>query len=53
MELRVKERTNELQIANEALQTEIKERKEVEKLIELRTKLLEMMNKELFVHHLQ
>lgn len=47
LELRVKERTNELQRANEALQSEITERKEVEKLIELRTKLLEVTNKEL------
>lgn len=47
LELRVKERTNELQRANESLQTEIGERREVEKLIELRTKLLEMTNKEL------
>ena len=47
LDLRVKERTNELQRANEALQSEIKERKEVEKLIELRTRLLEMTNKEL------
>jgi len=47
LELRVKERTNELQRANEALQSEITERKEVEKLIELRTRLLEVTNKEL------
>jgi PAS domain S-box-containing protein len=47
LELRVKERTKELQIANQALQSEIAERKEVEMLIELRTKLLEMTNKEL------
>jgi PAS domain S-box-containing protein len=47
LELRVKERTKELQIANAALQSEITERKEVEKLIELRTKLLEVTNKEL------
>jgi PAS domain S-box-containing protein len=47
LDLRVKERTKELQIANEALQSEIAERKEVEKLIELRTKLLEVTNKEL------
>ena len=47
LDLRVKERTKELQIANEALQSEIEERKEVEKLIELRTKLLEVTNKEL------
>lgn len=47
LELRVKERTNELQKTNEALQSEIAERKEIEKLIELRTKLLEVTNKEL------
>jgi PAS domain S-box-containing protein len=47
LELRVKERTKELQVANQALQSEITERKEVEKLIELRTKLLEVTNKEL------
>jgi PAS domain S-box-containing protein len=47
LDLRIKERTNELQQANEALQSEIKERKEVEKIIELRTKLLEVTNKEL------
>ena len=47
LELRVKERTNELQKTNEALQSEIKERKEVEKLIALRTRLLELTNKEL------
>jgi PAS domain S-box-containing protein len=47
LELRVEERTNELQRANETLQSEIKERKEIEKLIELRTRLLEMTNKEL------
>ncbi len=47
LELRVKERTNELQRTNEALQSEIRERKDVEKLIELRTKLLEVTNKEL------
>lgn len=47
LEIRVKERTNDLQKANEALQSEIRERKEVEKLIELRTKLLEVTNKEL------
>ena len=47
LELRVKERTKELQRANEALQSEITERKEIEKLIELRTKLLEATNKEL------
>lgn len=47
LELRVKERTNELQRTNEALQSEIRERQEVEKLIELRTHLLELTNKEL------
>lgn len=47
LEQRVRERTKELQIANEALQSEILERKEVEKLIELRTRLLEVTNKEL------
>jgi PAS domain S-box-containing protein len=47
LDVRVKKRTKELQRANEALQSEIRERKEVEKLIELRTKLLEVTNKEL------
>lgn len=47
LDQRVKERTKELQKMNEALQSEITERKEAEKLIELRTKLLEMTNKEL------
>ncbi|PKN19121.1 MAG: hypothetical protein CVU71_10100 [Deltaproteobacteria bacterium HGW-Deltaproteobacteria-6] len=47
LEIRVEERTNELQKVNESLQREIRERKEVEKLIELRTQLLEMTNKEL------
>jgi PAS domain S-box-containing protein len=47
LDLRVKERTNELQKTNEDLQSEIAERKEIEKLIELRTKLLEVTNKEL------
>ena len=47
LELRVKERTEELLKANNALQSEIQERKEVEKLIEFRTKLLEVTNKEL------
>jgi len=47
LELRVRERTRELEKANEALQSEIRERKEVEKLIEFRTKLLEVTNKEL------
>ncbi|MCK7506593.1 MAG: hypothetical protein MZV70_22715 [Desulfobacterales bacterium] len=47
LEIRVKDRTNDLQKTNEALQSEIRERKEVEKLIELRTKLLEVTNKEL------
>lgn len=47
LDLRVKRRTGELQKANEALQSEITERKEIERLIELRTKLLEVTNKEL------
>lgn len=47
LELRVKERTDELLQANKDLQSEIRERKEVEKLIELRTRLLEVTNKEL------
>lgn len=47
LELRVTARTNELQKTNEALETEIRERKEVEKLIELRTRMLEVTNKEL------
>lgn len=47
LELRVKERTNELQRTNDALESEIRERKEMEKLIELRTRLLEVTNKEL------
>ena len=47
LELRVEERTNELKRANDALELEIHERKEVEKLIALRTKLLEVTNKEL------
>ncbi|MEN6508473.1 MAG: ATP-binding protein [Smithella sp.] len=47
LELRVEERTDELKRANNALELEIHERKEVEKLIALRTKLLELTNKEL------
>jgi PAS domain S-box-containing protein len=47
LELRVEERTDELKRANNALELEIHERKEVEKLIALRTKLLEVTNKEL------
>lgn len=47
LERRVRERTHELEKANEALQSEIRERVEVEKLIEFRTKLLEVTNKEL------
>jgi PAS domain S-box-containing protein len=47
LERRVEERTNELQRANEALELEIRERKEMEKLIELRTRLLEVTNNEL------
>ncbi|PKN86781.1 MAG: hypothetical protein CVU51_06625 [Deltaproteobacteria bacterium HGW-Deltaproteobacteria-1] len=47
LELRVEERTDELKQANNALELEINERKEVEKLIALRTKLLEVTNKEL------
>ncbi|HUN55027.1 MAG TPA: ATP-binding protein [Smithella sp.] len=47
LEERVKYRTIELQKANEALEMEIRERKEVENLIILRTRLLEMTNKEL------
>ncbi|NLN38597.1 MAG: PAS domain S-box protein [Smithella sp.] len=47
LELRVHERTNQLQRTNEALEAEIRERKEAEKLIELRTRLLEATNKEL------
>lgn len=47
LDLRVKKRTDELQKANEALQCEITERKEAERLIDLRTKLLEVTNKEL------
>lgn len=47
LELRVEERTDELKRANRALELEIHERKEVERLIALRTKLLELTNKEL------
>jgi len=47
LELRVEERTDDLKRANNALELEIRERKEVEKLIALRTKLLEVTNKEL------
>ncbi|MEE9910482.1 MAG: PAS domain S-box protein [Deltaproteobacteria bacterium] len=47
LELRVQERTNELVKMNEDLQSEIRERREVEKLIAFRTKLLEATNKEL------
>lgn len=47
LETRVKERTNELQQANDALQSEITVRKNVEALIAQRTRLLEMTNKEL------
>jgi len=47
LELRVEERTNELQKTNEYLQEEIRERKVAEKLIDLRTRLLEETNKEL------
>ena len=47
LELRVRERTNDLQNTNDALQSEIRERKEVEKLVAFRTKMLEVTNKDL------
>jgi len=47
LELRVRERTKQLQTANKALEAEIREKKEAEKLLQLRTLLLEATNKEL------
>ncbi len=47
LELRVQERTNELRRTNKALESEITERKEAEKLIEQKTHQLEITNSEL------